>query len=46
MTFMSGSLGAIPLAANVSLVNVNLFFYMIPIGIGAGAGTLVGNSLG
>lgn len=43
---MSGYLGAISLAANVALVNLNLFFYMIPIGIGAGSGALVGNALG
>ena len=46
MTLMSGYLGSIWLATNVSLVNVNLFFYMIPIGIGSGAGALVGNALG
>jgi len=34
MTFMSGFLGSNSLAANVSLVNLNLFFYMIPVGIG------------
>jgi len=46
MTFLSGNLGSISLAANVSMVNLNLFFYMIPIGIGISSGTLIGNNIG
>lgn len=46
MTLLSGNLGSIKLAANVALVNMNLFFYMIPVGLGTGSGVLVGNMLG
>jgi len=46
MNVMAGILGADELSANVALVQINMMFYMIPVGIGTSACTFVGNSIG
>eukprot|EP00826_Nyctotherus_ovalis_P060325 TRINITY_DN844_c0_g1_i1.p1 TRINITY_DN844_c0_g1~~TRINITY_DN844_c0_g1_i1.p1 ORF type:complete len:492 (-),score=77.39 TRINITY_DN844_c0_g1_i1:122-1597(-) len=46
MNVMAGILGANELSANVALVQINLLFFMIPVGIGSATCAFVGNSIG
>ena len=46
LNLFSASLGIVHSAVNGLMVNLNLLYYAIPVGFGAGCCTLVGNSLG
>ena len=46
MNIMAGIIGSNELSANVALVQLNLLFFMVPVGIGSSACTFVGNSIG
>ncbi len=46
MNVMAGIIGAEELSVNVALVQINLLFFMIPVGIGSSACTFVGNRIG
>ncbi len=46
MNLMAGIIGSNELSANVALVQFNMLFYMVPVGLGTSACTFVGNSIG
>ncbi len=46
MNLMAGVVGSNELSANVALVQLNMLFFMVPVGLGTSACTFVGNSIG